>query len=403
MPNIQPFQRTLTQQLATLAQSWRLVFLTGPRQSGKTTLARMALPDAEYLTFENPATRELATADPRAILAQIQGKSAILDEVQHAPHLFSWLQQHIDERRGGPMILTGSQNFRMSERIGQTLAGRGAILELLPLSMAELVRRPARHPDTWLDGGQPFLPKGDAESVDTVLFRGFYPRLHADDLAPSDFYASYVQTYVERDVRTLVDVGDLDAFTRFLMLAAGRAGQLVNLSSLGSEAGVSHKTADRWLAVLRASYVIELLQPWHESFSKRVVKAPKLMFLDTGLLCWLLRIRGADDLRSHPLRGSIFENFVYSELRKLHLHHGVRPDLWFWRDSAGHEVDFVVAAHGRRIPIEAKSGMTVTPGTFAGLDWWCKTSGEPGGVLVHGASEATPFRAHLGRSWGDIT
>lgn len=394
------FARAVAERFRALAEQWGLVILTGPRQSGKTTLARHTFPDAVYVNFENPAEQQRFEDDPEALLASLQGRAAILDEAQRVPDLFRWLQGFVDDQRGGPIVVTGSQQFLLSERIGQTLAGRAALVELLPLSLGELEGRATRRLDDLL--GAPPAASG-SPSLDEVMWRGLYPRVHDRGLDSGDFYAAYVRTYVERDVRTLLDVGDLDAFTRFLALVAGRAGQLVNLTSLGNDAGVSHKTVGRWLSVLRASYVLELVQPWHESFHKRVVKAPKIYFLDTGLLCWLLRIRNPTELEGHPLRGSVFENFVYSEIRKLQVQEGRPADIWFWRDGTGHEVDFVVPIGSRRLAVEVKAGRTLFPDAFRSLSWWCALAGEPGGVLVYGGTEPQRQHGHHAVPWGGIT
>jgi predicted AAA+ superfamily ATPase len=378
------------------------VFLTGPRQSGKTTLARAAFPDFGYISLEDLQNRHEAVEDPRGFLRRQQdAPGLILDEVQRAPDLFSYIQGEVDEQRGGPYLLTGSQQFLLSEKIGQSLAGRAAILELLPLSIAELAGSVAREPDDLLDEAP--RAKEPPTNLDHLLFSGLFPRIHDVKLDPATWLDGYVRTYVERDVRTVAGVGDLDSFIRFLGLCAGRAGGLVNSSSLGSDAGVSHVTAKRWLSILRASYVIDLLQPHHENFSKRLVKSPKLYFQDTGLLCHLLGIRRSEDLARHPLRGAIFENLVVSEFRKVFLHHGQRAPLFFWRDSHGHEVDLLVDLGARRVPVEIKSGATIASDFLAGLDWYGNLSGEAGGILVYGGEESYSRRSHLLRPWFDCS
>ena len=393
------FIRTLAAKLTALLGPFPVVFLTGPRQSGKTTLARASFPDFLYVSLEDLQNRQEASEDPRGFLSR-QGKApgVILDEVQRAPDLFSYIQGVVDDGRGGPYLLTGSQQFLLSEKISQSLAGRAAILELLPLSLAERWGREARTPDHLLDE-----PPGAAESpsahVDDVLFSGTFPRIHDRNLDPASWLDGYLRTYVERDVRTIAGLGDLDRFTRFIGLCAGRAGQLVNSSALGSDAGVSHVTAKRWLSILRASYVIDFVRPHHENFSKRLVKSPKLYFVDTGLLCHLLGIRRGEDLARHPLRGAIFENFVITEFRKLFLHHGERAPIFFWRDSHGHEVDVLIDLGARRIPVEIKSGNTVASDFLAGLDRYVGMSGDPEGILVYGGDATYRRRAHHVRPW----
>jgi len=360
----------------------------------------MAFPEFEYVSLEDLQNREEALEDPRGFLRRREGAAGvILDEVQRSPDLFSYLQGVVDEARGGPYILTGSQQFLLNERISQSLAGRTAILELLPFSLAELADRPAQAPE---DLSEAPKSSGTALEVDlhTALFTGTFPRIHDKSLEPIPWLDGYIRTYVERDVRTLTNVGDLDAFTRFLGLCAGRAGALLNLSALGADAGVSHVTAKQWLSILQAGYVIDLLRPHHRNFGKRLVRAPKLYFTDTGLLCRLLRIRSPEDLRLHPLRGAVFENLVVSELRKLFLHRGERPPIWFWRDSRGREVDVLLDLGSKQIPVEAKAGETVPSDAFKGLDYYGKVSGTSRGVLVHGG-DASPYehRGHVVRSW----
>lgn len=382
-----------------LARDYPVVFLTGPRQSGKTTLARTTFHDFQYVSLEDLQTREEALEDPRGFLRRLEGpRGAILDEVQRAPDLFSYIQGFADERRGGPLILTGSQHFLLLESISQSLAGRAAILELLPFSMAELSRRAALSP-TDFEAGRFQDVEGNTPTLDEMLFTGSFPSIHDRGLEASTWLDGYVRTYVERDVRTISNIGDLDAFLRFLGLCAGRSGQLINRSALGADAGIDQTTVRRWLSILQASYVVDVLQPHFENFSRRLVKSPKLYFTDTGLLCRLLGVRSPDDLRHHPLRGPIFETFVVSEMRKLYLHHGQRPPLYFWRDSNGREVDLVVDAGGHRIPIEIKSSETVGGDFLKGLDTYLSLSGGSWGALVYGGSECYQRRGHWVRPW----
>ena len=390
--------RDLSARLRSAIASFPVVFLTGPRQSGKTTLARMTQPDYRYISFEDLQNRDEALRDPVGFLRRLEGEPGIvLDEAQRVPELFSYLQGFADERRGGPVVLTGSQNFLMLERVSQSLAGRAAVIELLPFSLAEAIGRPGRAPAELESTSTGPRPQGLA--LDQILFEGMYPRIRAERAEPLLWLDSYLRTYVERDVRTLHNVGDLDAFTRFLGLCAGRAGQLLDLTSLGSDAGVSHTTVRRWLSVLEASYVVRLLRPHHQNFSKRLVKAPKLYFFDTGLLCRLLGLRQAADVQVHPLRGAIFECFVFSELQKLFLHQGERPPVYFWRDSRGHEVDFVVDLVSRHVPIEAKSGLTVAGDALDGLDRYLDLSHDAAGLLVYGGDEARSRGRHHLRPW----
>ena len=395
--------RTLGPRLEALANQYPVVFLTGPRQSGKTTLARATFPHFEYRSLEEPQTREEATEDPRGFLRRLEGSpGAILDEAQRAPDLFSSIQGYADERRGGPLVLTGSQHFLLLERISQSLAGRAAILELLPFSMAELRGGPATTPEEFAEG-RGMLPEGDPPDLDETLLKGTYPAIRDRDLEASVWLDGYLRTYVERDLRMISNIGDLDAFTRFLGLCAGRSGQILNRSSLGGDAGVDQTTVSRWISLLQASYVVEVLRPHFANFSRRLIKSPKLYFTDTGLLCRLLGLRHLGDLTNHPLRGAIFETFVVSEMRKLFLNHGQRPPLYFWRDSNGREVDILVDLGQRRIPIEVKSSETVAGDFLKGLDRYINLSGDPWGVLVYGGQESYQRRGHWVRPWHSLT
>ena len=336
--------RTLHPHLLDLARRHPVVTVTGPRQSGKTTLCRTAFPEKPYVSLEPPDEREFALRDPRAFLARCPD-GAIIDELQRAPDLPSYLQPLVDaDPRAGRFILTGSQNFSLVQSLSQTLAGRTAIVELLPLGLEEL----RRFPD----------PPADLHAV---LWTGGYPRILDRQLPPREWLASYVATYVERDVRQVLNVGDLLTFQTFLRMCASRAGQLLNLSSLGAECGVTHATARAWLAVLEASYIAFRLPPLHANLGKRLIKAPKLYFYDTGLLCYLLGIRDAPQLAVHPQRGPIFENWVIAEVLKHHRHRGLVPSLHFYRERAGAEVDLVVERGADRLAVEIKAAMTRRP------------------------------------------
>ena len=402
------FARTLADRLEQHAAVFPAVLLTGPRQSGKTTLARTSFPDFLYINLEDTLEREEARDDPPGFLRRLEGaRGAILDEVQRVPQLFSALQVWLDERDRAPLVLTGSHQVLMGQGVSQSLAGRVSILELLPLSVAELAGRPGRDPEQ-LDALEPG-PSPPGHELDELLFRGLYPRLHDRELPAAAWLDAYVRTYVERDVRTLRSIGDLDTFGRFLRLCAGRSGQLLNYSALASDAGVSQPTAKQWVSLLRASYLIDVVQPHHERLSKRLVRTPKLYFTDTGVLCSLLGIREPTHLRSHPLRGAVFETFVMSELRKVFTHRGERAPLYFWRDRQGHEVDAVVELGHRRVAVEAKSGVGVPTDAFRGLAYYRALTAkrapdvELSSVLVHGGDADRLRGEHLVRPWWAVS
>jgi predicted AAA+ superfamily ATPase len=343
-------RRNLESILLQRAATFPIVTVTGPRQAGKTTLCRAAFPDKPYVSLEPPDVRQFALDDPRGFLGRYRD-GAIIDEVQRAPDLPSYIQTDVDERRDpGRYILTGSSNLALLHPVSQSLAGRTAVLTLLPLTLGE-VRRFGVNP---ID-------------LDDTLWRGSSPAVFDRHLDPHDWYASYVATYVERDVRSLLNIGNLGAFQRFVGLCAGRTAQLLNLSSLGADTGVRHATAGAWLSVLEASYLAWRLQPLHANVTSRLVKTPKLHFFDTGLVCYLLGIRTADHLRNHPLRGFIFETWVASEVFKSRLNAGDSPTLTFFRDRRGREVDVVVDAGDSLHAIETKSGATVPADAFDGL------------------------------------
>ncbi len=396
-------RRTLEGRLRDLAGPFPVIFLTGPRQSGKTTLARATFPDFEYYSLEDLQVRSEVIEDPRGFLGRLEGaRGVVIDEAQRAPDLFSYLQGFVDERRSGPIVLTGSQQFLLSDGISQSLAGRAAILELLPFSYAELTGREPLEPDDLVSAALPASRAAPDHELDRILFSGLYPRIHDAGLEPEVWLDTYVRTYIERDVRMITNVGDLDTFSRFVQLCAGRSGQLLNLSALGADAGLDQKTARRWLSLMRTSYVVDLLHPHHKNFRKRIVKTPKLYFTDSGLLCHLLGISNVRQLHSHPLRGAIFETFVVSELRKVFTNRGRRPSLFFWRDSRGREVDVVVDLGGVLVPMEIKSGRTVAGDFFTQLDFFRDLAGCKRGWLVYGGDEVYEKHDHQVCSWSRI-
>ncbi|MBI3011746.1 MAG: ATP-binding protein [Candidatus Omnitrophica bacterium] len=399
------FDRQGEQTLKAAVSRYPIVTLTGPRQSGKTTLVRAAFSDYTYVSLELPDEREFAAKDPKGFLAQFDGP-VILDEVQRVPDLFSYIQVLTDERhRPGQFILTGSHNFLLMQQISQSLAGRCAVLHLLPLSLSEL------------EGRQPIAPHmlGHRLSImkrvgrrpprlAELLFTGLYPRIHDQRLPAREWLSNYYQTYLERDVRNALNVGDLETFRRFAQLCAGRNGQLLNYSALASECGVTHTTARRWLSILEASFLIALLRPHHRNFGKRIVKTPKLYFLDTGLLCMLLNIRTAEELHHHSARGALFEAFVFAELYKNFMHSGESPPLYFWRDVSGHEIDLLLDWGDQLVPIDVTSSQTLSGETFRALRFWRTLRRQPKApaALVYGGEQAVQREDVMVYPWCDL-
>ncbi len=339
-------KREILPYLARLFGQYPFVTVTGPRQSGKTTLCRAAFPHLQYVNLEAPDEREFAESDPRGFLARF-GDGAILDEIQRIPSLLSYLQVIADEiGRNSLFVLTGSEQFRLSDAISQSLAGRTALLRLLPFSLAERRRT------------------GASDRIEDILYSGFYPRIHDHKLEPRQALGDYFETYVERDVRRIGEIRNLANFRRFVRLCAGRVGQLANLSSIGADAGVSHTTASHWLNVLEASYVIFRLPPFHANIRKRLVKAPKIYFHDVGLASHLIGIEHAGQIATHPLRGPLFENAVVAEALKHRFNQGRRPNLSFFRDSRGLECDLLYGIGHGMGAIEIKSGATVASDWF---------------------------------------
>ncbi len=343
-------ERDLTSRLRAAARSFPAVTVTGPRQSGKSTLCRAVFPKHKYANLETPDVRSFAMEDPRAFLAQFPG-GGVIDEVQRCPDLPSYLQELIDaDPRPGKWILTGSQNLTLLQSVSQSLAGRTAVLHLLPMARSEVCRF-RRHPRT----------------VDEAVLAGGYPRIFDQKLDPSEWLGAYVATYIERDVRTISNVGDLTTFQRFVELCAGRTAQLLNVSSLATDCGVSQPTIKSWLSVLETSFITFRLPSYSGNLRKRLVKMPKLHFHDTGLVCWLLGIRNVEQLRTHPLRGAIFESWVVSEIIKHRSNRGEHGGVFFYRDQHGMEADLIIEGAGRLTIVEAKAGQTTTGEMFASV------------------------------------
>ncbi len=391
MYKLKILDRALGASLQRLSGLFPVLAITGPRQSGKTTLARALFPDKPYVSLENPAEMAFAQEDPRGFLARFAG-GAVFDEAQRWPALFSWLQGMVDDdRRPGRFVLTGSQQFGLMAGITQSLAGRVAVTHLLPLSLAELTSA------SRID-----------KNLNRLLFSGGYPALHAQKVGAQDWFASYVATYVERDVRQVMNIHDLGVFQRFLRLCAARTGQLLNLAALAGEAGISQGSARNWLAVLESSYLVHRLPPYHRNFGKRLVKTPKLYFLDVGLACWLLGITSPAMLSLHPMRGALFETWVVGEFVKARFNAGQPADLYFWRDNNGLESDLLFESGGRVQPVEIKSGQTVTSDYIRAGQKAGRITGKLAGEealtpwLIHGGTDSYTRSGVKVMSWQDL-
>ena len=380
--------RIITPYIERLTAKFPVLAITGPRQSGKTTLLKHLFQNYQYVSLENPETRIFAQEDPKGFL-ETYPKKVIFDEIQRVPDLFSYLQEIVDQSgMEGQFILSGSQNFLLLEKITQSLAGRVALFKLLPFSFAELK-------------GQNLLATDWSEAA----YKGFYPRIYDKDILPSDFYSNYIETYVERDVRNLINIKDLTLFRNFVKLCAGRIGQILNLSSLANDCGISQPTAQAWLSILESSYIIFTLPPYYKNFSKRVIKSPKLYFYDTGLAASLLGITEAGQINTHYLKGGLFENMIIAELLKQDFNQGQKADFYFWRDSNGNELDCLIERAGQIEVIELKAGKTINTDYFKNLKYFKEIAGEliAQSYLIYGGNQNQKRTQAIVRKWDEFS
>jgi uncharacterized protein len=363
-------QRSAKNKLKDLSSKFKVVAVTGARQTGKTTLVKQVFKGKPYLSLENPDIRNFALEDPRGFFESYPN-GAILDEVQRVPHLFSYLQEIVDNSKvKGLFILSGSNNFLLQETISQTLAGRVGYLHLLPFSLMELKKAK-------------LLPADD----DSLMLKGFYPPIYDQQIPATDWCPNYIHTYIEKDVRQIKNISDLIVFERFIKLLAGRSGQELNNSALAVETGVDVKTIQSWIGILESSFIIYLLKPHFKNFNKTIVKRPKIYFYDTALVCYLLGIRNKLQLSTHPLRGSIFEGMVVTELIKNRTNAGLPINLYYWRDKTGHEIDVIIDNGNKLLPVEIKSGKTMNSEFFKNINYWCTLSGAEKSVLLYAGDQ----------------
>jgi len=370
-----------------LAAQFPVVSVTGPRQSGKTTLVKQLFPHFAYANLEDIELRQLAEQDPKYFLQQFPG-GLIVDEAQYVPALFSYIQLEADRRgRAGEFVLTGSQHFLFMEKITQSLAGRVAIFTLLPFSETELKHTAFQQP-----------------TIDDYLLKGMYPRLYEAGIDPAFYYPNYIQSYIERDVRQLINIGDVGAFRTFLELSAGRIGQLYNQTNIGNEADLDHKTVNRWFSMLETSFIAFKLRPYFQNYNKRILKTPKLYFYDTGVVCALLGIRTTEQLKNHPIRGALFENWIVVEMLKKSLNKGIRPNMYYWRDQTGNEIDLLIDEGGSLYPMEIKSGMTYNAQFFKNIRFFNALSGnnpDNSYLLYAGTQHIQTKDGHI-RGWAHL-
>jgi predicted AAA+ superfamily ATPase len=368
-------KREVSAKLIALSKQYPVITITGPRQSGKTTLCKSLFSSKKYVNLEDPETRMFAASDPKGFLSRFTN-GAVIDEIQRAPELLSYLQVIVDEHKApGEFIITGSQNILLLSAVSQSLAGRTAIIHLLPLSVFELTEY------------------GLSDELDEFMYKGFYPNIYNLNLNPSENYSFYISTYVEKDIRDLLKITDLNKFELFLKICASRTGQIVNFSSMGNDCGLSHNTVKQWLSLLETSYIIKLSNPYYKNYGKRFIKSPKLYFIDTGLLCYLLGIRNKGHVDVHPLKGQIFETFAFSELLKTLYNEAIDENIYFLRDTKGYEIDFILEAGIKLKSIEVKLSQTVSKDFFKNLNTVESLTGiKVEKYLIYGGSEAIKYK-----------
>lgn len=364
-------KRTIADKIMGYSKKYPVVTITGPRQSGKTTLCRSLFPEYKYYSLEDIDTRHRALNDPKGFLYECIDTGAVIDEFQRAPELTSYMQRIVDEtNREGLFILTGSQNFLFMKNVSQSLAGRTALATLLPFSYEEIY-------------------KTELKNINDILYTGFFPRIYDKKLNPTEAMRFYTTLYLERDFRELIDIKNLSVFEIFLKQAAARTGQIMNMSNLANDCGISVNTAKNWLSILEAAHLIYFLRPHYKNFNKRHIKAPKMYFTDTGLACCLIDIREPQHIANHPLRGALFETFIISEFLKRYYNNGQNPPLFFFRDSTGNEVDIIIEKSGQFIPVEIKAGQTINSSFFKGLNFYYKlnSASQGNGIVIYNGQE----------------
>lgn len=361
-------KREISELILRLSRQYPVVTITGPRQSGKTTLCKLLFPKKPYISLENIEERNFAINDPKGFLAKYPN-GAILDEIQKAPDLLSYIQTIVDDKnREGMFILTGSHQFEMMKNVSQSLAGRTAIVKLLPLSYQEAYSSISNN------------------NIEEVLFTGFYPRIFDKKLSPTEVMSFYVSTYIERDLRELINIKDLSVFENFLKICAGRSGQIINYSSIGNDCGITYNTIKNWLSILETSFIIKIHKPFFKNINKRLIKSPKLYFLDTGLLCYLLGITEPKQIEIHPLKGAIFESFIVSDILKIKFNKGKQDNLYYYRDNHGIEIDILMDQGTSVDAIEIKSSKTLSSQFFKNIKSYQKNQ-KGKAYLIYGGNE----------------